>query len=804
MKVTVLKNNSPLTEASWSDADIEDGFEAYIGRSEDCHVLIEDPLISRHHLVLKLEKGAWTLERLTQIAAVTVNGQSLQQSLGVQQGDLISLPPYTIILDSLPGGARTVAPPAATAEALPDDFSQLTHTSMRDNIPQPESVEATTFLTPTALTPQAVSTTTLPMSERTQNLVEEIMNDELSADALSDELAGGESLDELAESPASENYEELGDVDDLGGMDFKGEEDVIGSEPSALSDEATSAGEEQNFGAYEGGDGTQADTDMPARIDDAGDGGDSTRVMQTFASYELLLFGEFAPYDRYGIDKPEIFIGRDSKKCQIVLNDTEVSSVHAVLRKSMVSLVLEDLNSSNGTLLNGQRINKSDVVNGDEFIVGSTTFTVQVISDLLKSEGSRLMPVEAGQVIERIEEVEEEVPLENMASTADGVDFNGVEVPQEKSVIKRIMKDPKKRRIAMILGVLLLVAYLSEEPEKSPTEKPAAKDKVAKDAKDPKDPKEPADAKAGEEKKNVLSPEQVRALEARYKIAESYVKDKKLDEALAELEQILAVDPNYANAKTLYVYVQNQNKMFKEEQEKLKLEAEKARIREEVKALLVDAKAAVTEKNFTRAEQLFAQILERDPENLDVTPLKQEIEVWQAQEKAKAEAEARAKSERTRMVDSLAPSKKLYLSKEWHKAIAKLEEFLTIKQMDEDLIKEAGDMLGDAKAQMASEIAPLLGKARSLKEGQDLKGAYESYLQVLAIDPTNKEALDEVDGIRELLDTRSKRIYREAIISESLSLFADAKEKFQEVQSISPTDSEYYRKASEKLKNYLE
>ena len=49
-----------------------------------------------------------------------------------------------------------------------------------------------------------------------------------------------------------------------------------------------------------------------------------------------------------------------------------------------------------------------------------------------------------------------------------------------------------------------------------------------------------------------------------------------------------------------------------------------------------------------------------------------------------------------------------------------------------------------------------------------------------------------------------KRIYREAIIAESLSLFGDAKEKFLEVQQISPTDSEYYKKASEKLKNYLE
>lgn len=799
MKVTVLKNNIPVSEPSWDDSEIEEGFEAYIGRSEDCHVLIEDPLISRHHLVLRFEKGAWSLERLTHIAAVTVNGQLVQESIAVQQGDMIALPPYAISLDVLPGVTQsTAAVPSAPVEAIDDDFGQLTQTGMRDDIPVPENIDATTFL------PVSPKTATLPISERTQGLVENILSDELAEasdgdDGLSldGDLGDAQAIDSLnatEQIDAAEGFEELGGGDELGGMDFKGEEDVIGSDPTAVDENETSAGGDEAFGSFDANEGTQADTDLPVAMDgDAGDIGESTRVMQKFASYELQLFGEFAPYDRYALETPEVFIGRDPKKCQIVLNDSEVSSVHAVLRKNMVSLVLEDLNSSNGTLLNGQRINKSDVVNGDEFIVGSTTFTVQVISDLLVSEGSRLMPVESGQVVERIEEIEEEVPLENMAPGEGGVDFSGNDAAQEKSIIKRIMKDPKKKRIAMILGVLVLVATLMEEPEKKAPKKaePAKKEAVA-------------DAKPVDDKKAKLSPEQIRALEARYKIAESYVKDKKLDEALAELEQILAIDPEYANAKTLYVYVQNQNKLFKEEQEKLKMEAEKARVREEVKAMLVEAKEAVTARNITRAEQLFAQILERDPENLEVTPLKQEIEVWQAQEKAKAEAEARAKSERSRMVDALAPGKKLYLSKEWHKAIAKLEEFLTIKQMDEDLIKEAGDMLGDAKAQMASEIAPLLGKARSLKEGQDLKGAYESYLIVLTIDPTNKEALDEVDGIRELLDTRSKKIYREAIISESLSLFGDAKEKFQEVQSISPTDSEYYKKASEKLKNYLE
>src|SRR5690606_18930671 len=140
---------------------------------------------------------------------------------------------------------------------------------------------------------------------------------------------------------------------------------------------------------------------------------------------------------------------------------------------------------------------------------------------------------------------------------------------------------------------------------------------------------------------------------------------------------------------------------------------------------------------------------------------------------------------------ALAPGKTFYLKKEWYKAILKLEEFMRIKGVDEDLVKEGSEMLSDAKNQLASELGPMLGKARSFKEGQDLKSAYEAFLEILKTEPTNSEALNEVDNIKNQLEMKAKRVYREAIISESLSLFTDAKEKYQEVQQISPTDSEY-------------
>jgi tetratricopeptide (TPR) repeat protein len=124
--------------------------------------------------------------------------------------------------------------------------------------------------------------------------------------------------------------------------------------------------------------------------------------------------------------------------------------------------------------------------------------------------------------------------------------------------------------------------------------------------------------------------------------------------------------------------------------------------------------------------------------------------------------------------------------------------------MDEDLLKEGTSMLRESQKKLLLMINPLLSKARSFKEGQDLKQAYETYGEVLKYDPANEEALNERDNIFETLKNRSKKIYRDALVAESLSLYGKAKEKFQEVQQISPINSEYYNKASDTHKNYLE
>lgn len=62
-----------------------------------------------------------------------------------------------------------------------------------------------------------------------------------------------------------------------------------------------------------------------------------------------------------------LVIGRDSS-CEVVVQDRQVSRSHARLTPSSVGVILDDLNSKNGTFLNGQRVSDSVVLQDGDLI----------------------------------------------------------------------------------------------------------------------------------------------------------------------------------------------------------------------------------------------------------------------------------------------------------------------------------------------------------------------------------------------------------------------------------------------------
>lgn len=104
------------------------------------------------------------------------------------------------------------------------------------------------------------------------------------------------------------------------------------------------------------------------------------------------------PQETIGFHGESMVFGRDPT-CAQTINAPMVSARHARLFRTRNGLVLEDLRSTNGTFLNGARINSPvRVVPGDVIGLGSYTFTLTDAGTLERRDFSGNMSIEARSI----------------------------------------------------------------------------------------------------------------------------------------------------------------------------------------------------------------------------------------------------------------------------------------------------------------------------------------------------------------------------------------------------------------------
>ena len=80
--------------------------------------------------------------------------------------------------------------------------------------------------------------------------------------------------------------------------------------------------------------------------------------------------------EQYKIEKRRAVIGR-SKDCDIQVSDPNVSRRHAEIRQEGSAYWVVDLDSTNGTEVNGRRLKRAKLRSGDAITVGSTQLVFQ-------------------------------------------------------------------------------------------------------------------------------------------------------------------------------------------------------------------------------------------------------------------------------------------------------------------------------------------------------------------------------------------------------------------------------------------
>jgi pSer/pThr/pTyr-binding forkhead associated (FHA) protein len=80
------------------------------------------------------------------------------------------------------------------------------------------------------------------------------------------------------------------------------------------------------------------------------------------------------------MDKPRVTIGRSG--ADLTINDTEASRQHAAVEVRDGAITVEDLSSTNGTLVEGEKIiGPVELTNHSEFQIGSTTIMLIVTDE---------------------------------------------------------------------------------------------------------------------------------------------------------------------------------------------------------------------------------------------------------------------------------------------------------------------------------------------------------------------------------------------------------------------------------------
>lgn len=91
---------------------------------------------------------------------------------------------------------------------------------------------------------------------------------------------------------------------------------------------------------------------------------------------ELVLIGDDGK--RFEFGSAGVMVGRD-KACNVVIEDGTVSSKHAEIRKENGDWYVKDLQSTNGTFVEGSRIEKSKITPGQQVRFGKKTFRLEFI-----------------------------------------------------------------------------------------------------------------------------------------------------------------------------------------------------------------------------------------------------------------------------------------------------------------------------------------------------------------------------------------------------------------------------------------
>lgn len=766
-RLTVIKNG---TEVQRVDLAKLDKGVLSIGRAEGADIRLDDRAIGREHAVLSFNARGMSVQKKTKFGRLSHNGVEVSQFV-LKPGEVFGVADeYQIRFDDdLPA-----AEPRWPESAMPVPEAAVALGQAAEGVAQP-FVEA-----------PADGGPGIEIGEVSEGQPEGLV---------------GESGDQAMADPNPSSGSQ-----DVPGLDN-------GNSPVGTALIEVDAGRQ--------GSGPVVDPAVDPAVGDLQSGpefsaeGDKTAFATHAKIVSKLVFkpGE-ANFGEFVIRKAEVSIGRGTN-CDIVIGDAKSSRKHLVIKKAGVSYVAVDLGSSNGTFVNGVKITQQELSGDDVIRIGTTEFVFKAENQEYFEQQGDFIPVtdepvepigqlEAGDGLDLVlADTNPNMPFAGGAGLAgqNGQPGQAIDViggldaipglsqtspKKNETLVDKFKRQPLPRKI-LIVAVLGVVVFMA----------------IGEDDKPKVDPNKAKGAKVekGDAAFEALPPEKKQFVMNTYQLVTDLYKSSQLERAVYEAERILVILPSgYRDTKDIKDYANRTIERIKrEEEEKRRKEAEE-KLRNEVAQLVAKAQQLVDDRKDAEAKDVFAQVLERDPDNPTILRLRQTVEEREAKKKAEEEALADRESKRKLILDLLEKGKRLLNDGKYYETMALMQDAPVIHSGDPALLKQAEELSKLAKDTLKAKVAPLLAEGRASLDQGNFPAARDAFLRAIQIDNKNEEAAAGLEEVRETLAERSKAIYTEGVIAEGLSDYFTARAKFKECLGQAMPDDLYYGRCHRKYK----
>jgi pSer/pThr/pTyr-binding forkhead associated (FHA) protein/tetratricopeptide (TPR) repeat protein len=492
----------------------------------------------------------------------------------------------------------------------------------------------------------------------------------------------------------------------------------------------------------------------------------------------------------------EVTMGR-SRKVDIFLDDEKLSRKHAKITRVGNGYRLVDLESRNGTYVNGVRILEHPLHSFDVIELGKSKikFLILDVGIGIFEKGGDLQPLPQQSETKSVQLVVEPPPMEETP-----VVFSP---KKDADVTEKLPRKSNKRNLilgavlVMMLGLFFMVPT-EPQPEGSQSNEAAVTNPVQDLA-----PKPNLDANLTpsipKEFSELLPQAQIK-VEGNYNNAIRFQEREDFETALRELRDLHTLVPYYKESKKLEaLYVRK----VKEKQKQDATEKAQRDRYAELQIFLEEGVDYLKQGNFERAAENFNAAIILDPQNATAAKGLKAAQL-QIRDIEQLPPEVDPEMEKKKLVTQLMEQALIkFEEKSYQEAINLAEQVRSIEIRGEtEYLNQAKQLIDKSKIQQKEEFEPFLIQAKEKFAEGDYNLSRDLCDEMLKRDPSYDAAQECSLRARKQLNRLAKEAYTHGYILESMNRIEEAKQYWNRAKNYVRPGDPYYDKIQRKLDNY--